>query len=290
MGFACPYNGGAFDEIVDTMNARGKAGCKDQCCILENVHRLMAHMTKQKMDDFTAAGFHTKIFEISSLRYHCSMRRVRLVIVGFRDPRHLKWFGLGPAPQTAAGLPLSSCIDPAWNVPRNTPQWLWLNKIKMHALWHGNQLVVGPRTTLVGSLHAASNYCEASSRNGGTWLCLLPEVADQPGRLTPEQLKKSFEEHDDSKTQTMRKLHPNEELKAMGWREDEMPPSSGRFGHGNAQYEAIGLTICPPVYEAFAERALWAMGKIKSCVAAAATSSQIETVVSANGVTYYKQR
>jgi hypothetical protein len=84
----------------------------------------------------------------------------------------------------------------------------------------------------------------------------------------------------------VRKLHPNEELVAMGWKMNEL---SGKTMTPRQRYEAIGITICPTVYEAFVERMLWAMGKRNDC-SVGASPNQVEKRTNEHGVAYYRHK
>lgn len=101
-----------------------------------------------------------------------------------------------------------------------------------------------------------------------TFICIHGSVAQQRTRLSDVQLdgfKTWFLHHP---TQPIvRRLTPLEELRAMGWCEDEV--ASTIKSHSTlifkdarrSVYQRISESICPNVFAAIAARMLWAMGK-----------------------------
>ena len=258
-------SGKTIDQLLEALESRTATGCLDRAILIEEVVGLIDAMgIVQKLEQLSSIGFHYRVFKANALLYGCAIRRVRLAIVCFRDASHLARFGRGPAP-TSAGAPLCSVLDATWNSFSNSPQWLWLNANHMHAAAAANALVVGMGTSETGTLHTKSNSMPIPQGDGGTFVCIDEAVAAQGARLSPRQLEeyKLWFVHNNQREPVMRRMHPTEELAGLGWAETEWPldakNSAGRTAR--PQYEAVGITIAPPMYRAFAARMLWAMGK-----------------------------
>ena len=267
MGFDY-QSGKAIDEFLDTLEARCRAGCHDRAILIEEVCGILrAKGIGEKLARLQRLGFHWRAFTADAIVYGAAIHRKRLALVCFRDEESLVRFGRGPAP-TSAGAPLSTVLDKRWNSQPNTPPWLWLASTElMHAAAHKpNCLVVTPSTTEMGVLHTKANSPPIPQGDNGTFVCVDEAVKDQTTRLSEQQRNEyaKWFVHDTMRPPTFRRMHPSEELLALGWRDAELPPASKSVqgpSASKAQYEAVGITVSPSMYTAFAARMLWAINK-----------------------------
>jgi hypothetical protein len=134
----------------------------------------------------------------------------------------------------------------------------------MHHAAHASSLVVSMATHELMCVRTRANAAYTPQGNGGTYVCTHESVARQTTKLSDRQLHAfaGWFAEDPEKEPIYRRLHPTEELRAMSWRDAEMPSMAKQaLGNPTAPYEAISESICPSVFEAFAARMLWAMGK-----------------------------
>lgn len=254
---------GGFDEFVEMVASRAAQGILDASVLLENVPRFVTvHMTPEKLDELqTHAGMHVRLFTVPANSFGCGTRRERTILVGFRDPRHLDAFGQGPKPTSTTSAPLSQFIDPEYNNPMlHEPLFLETREL-MHGLAAAKaHQVVSPASTEPLNVRTRSNSPTRPSGTGGTFVCVHPSVAQQLKRLTDQQLE-GFKTWFDvtPAVPIMRRLHPREELRAMGWAQSELPGFASRADRRS--YEWVADSLCPPVFEAFVARMVWAMGK-----------------------------
>ena len=261
----------SWDQLMDALQARVRQGVQDRALLLENVLGLLEKLTAQKLQMLTDAGFHYKIFRIdSAAAFGCATTRPRIAIVAFRDAQHLTKFGRGPRPTgTAAGTPLSQIINQRNNSPAIMPPKLWLRgDSDMYKLWNKNNgvQVVSPATDALMNVRTKANSSFVPDGNGGTFICVHPSVAQQTTPLTDQQLAAfaTYFVHQPDAAPIVRRLMPDEELRAMGWDEKEIPAafrSAYVNGSPHKIYEYVSESICPPVWTAVAARMLWAMGK-----------------------------
>ena len=285
-----------WDELVSTIALRMSRGILDQALLVENVKGFLAHVTPERLEQLRdQAGMHSKIFLAGAPLFGCATTRERIVLVAFRDPAHLAKFGRGPRPTSAEGVPLSAIIEPKYNAPLiNAPLFLRTREL-MHgvAAAHGTN-VVSPATTQLMHVRTRANSPATPSGLGSTFICLHPSVAQQTEKLSEAQ-KEEFKTWFDGKRfgeqqeiePIYRRLHPREELRAMGWRPEEQPGFAGRVD--KRTYEWIADSLCPPAFEPFVARMMWALGKkLPSHVTVTeAAASNLEKKTGKLGVEYY---
>jgi site-specific DNA-cytosine methylase len=233
---------------------------------------MLAYLSEEVLEPLRNLGYHLRIWQADGTIFGCATTRPRIAIVAFRDEAALERFGNGPRPtHTSAGVPLSSIIDASYNDTFNSPEFIWLrNKSPqgmsyMHQAAHASSQVVGTSTSEVMGVRTKANATYTPQGNGGTYVCVHDGVASQRERLSDEQLQKfvGWFAHDPDRPPIYRRLHPTEELRAMSWRDHEMPPAARSVLASTATsiYSAISEALCPNVFEAIAARMLWAMGK-----------------------------
>ena len=262
---------GGFDEFVEMLASRAVRGILDASVLLENVPRFATkYMTLEKLNGLQRrAGMHAKLFTVQANSFGCGTRRERTILVGFRDPRHLDAFGRGPKPTSASSAPLSQFINPEYNNPMLHEALFLETRELMHGLAAANALqIVSPASNEPLNVRTRSNSPTRPSGTGGTFVCLHSSVAQQVTRITGQQLEGFKTWFDVSPALTsavapavpiMRRLHPREELRAMGWAPSELPGFASRADRRS--YEWVADSLCPPVFEAFVARMVWAMGK-----------------------------
>jgi site-specific DNA-cytosine methylase len=264
--------GNAFGELLEALEARAKQGVLDQSLLIENVVGMLQHLSAEQLAPLDRLGYHHRVYQADATIFGCATSRPRITIVAFRDPAALKRFGNGPRPtHPAAGEPLYHFINLEYNDTQNSPAFLWLRHKTardgsyMHKAAHAGSQVVSPITTEVMAVRTKANATYTPDGNGGTFVCVHESVAGQRERLSDAQLQRfaHWFVKDPDREPIYRKLHPTEELRAMSWRDHEMPPHVKPIGEHNPTdvYSAISESLCPNVFEAFAARMLWAMGK-----------------------------
>ena len=295
--------GDGLSQITEALHTRKhKHGVEDKALLLENVVGMLGHLTDDMLaplrnvrrspsppQPIRAAithcshpctlhalqqeGFHLKVFQAPATIFGCATTRPRIAIIAFRDAEALARFGNGPRPtHTDAGTPLSSVLNSAFNDTNNSPPFLWLRHKTTGGVSYMSEAslassqVVSPATTEVMVVRTKSNAAYSPQGNGGTWVCVHDDVATQTQRLSQEQLEewKGWFASNPEREPIYRQLHPTEEMRAMSWRDDEMPPIvKGCLNRASSSsaYAAISECLCPSQFEPFAARMLWAMGK-----------------------------